>query len=161
MPPLKRHPALAPLSRKHHNGLMLVLKTRKGIKHRIDMDRISRYIQYCFDKDLRLHFDKEENGIFTWLPENHPLRLRAFSEHASIREVVSRLNNNPHPLPLILRFSGELQDHIRFEERILFPYLQSQFPEKLTSCQDAEPQQPSCDVDHDWPDHFWVVSNKK
>ncbi len=42
--PQKRHIALQPLSREHHQGLLLSWKIRKGLSRKIEFDRIQNYV---------------------------------------------------------------------------------------------------------------------
>ena len=54
--PIKRRKELVPLSRDHHNGLLLCWKIRTGIRTEIDYTRISQYVLYFFEHDLKEHF---------------------------------------------------------------------------------------------------------
>lgn len=157
MPPLRRHPALVPLSRDHHNGLMLVLKIKKGIQYGVSPDRMAPYIKYLFDADLKPHFEEEENGVFEWLDKNHPLRLKALDEHREIEQLLTRIDEDPANLSLQQLFIQYLDAHIRFEERVLFPHLQEHFPDQLEALAIHTPARPSCHLDASWPDHFWLA----
>jgi len=71
--PIKRSRSLAPLSRDHHDGLLLCWKIREGIRKAIEADRIRRYVAYCLEQQLALHFIEEEEVVFAVLAEDDPM----------------------------------------------------------------------------------------
>ncbi len=146
MPPLQRHTALVPLSQDHHHGLMLVLKIKKGIQYGVAPRRMSAYLLHEFQEALLPHFRDEEVGVFRWLAETDPLLARALEEHRRIGENLS----------LLQMFIEVLEAHIRFEERVLFPLIQEQFPDRLNDMASGRPVAASCHSDAGWPDHFWL-----
>ena len=58
--PLKRNAAIVELSKDHHFGLLLIWKTREGLKKSIEPERISRYVIHFFETELKGHFNEEE-----------------------------------------------------------------------------------------------------
>jgi iron-sulfur cluster repair protein YtfE (RIC family) len=156
MMPLQRHTALIPFSREHHNGLMLVLKIKKGKQFGVAPARLAPYILDVFEKELDPHFITEEEGIFLWLEPDHALRQRAFQEHAEIRALIQQIEVDTQTFSLQETFIHKLEAHIRFEERILFPHLQEHFPNRLEALALHTSASPSCHNDAYWPDHFWL-----
>ncbi len=119
--PLKRHKALQPLSRDHHQGLLLSWKIRSGFNKNIEVERIKMNADWFFANHLMPHFELEEAHIFTLLDENNELVKRALADHRRLK----RLFNEEVDIEKSLhKIEEELEQHIRFEERILFPEIQ-------------------------------------
>ena len=119
--PLKRDPNLQPISREHHHTLLLCWKIRKGFSKNIEVERIKRYADWFFEEHIRPHFEVEEKYIFPVLGKEHELVKKALSEHRRLRRLFDEAENIEVSLSLI---EEELDAHIRFEERILFPEVQ-------------------------------------
>lgn len=125
--PLKRHKALQPLSREHHHGLLLSWKIRSGFSKSIEIERIKTYADWFFEHQLIPHFELEETHIFPLLDAENELIKRALAEHRRIK----RLFNDTTDIEKSLhKIEEELEQHIRFEERILFPEIQKNASEE-------------------------------
>lgn len=119
--PIKRIEALKPLSRDHHHGLLLCWKIRQGFRKGVDANRIKQYCDWFWKAHLENHFEIEEKYLFPILPPNNKLIVRALAEHRRIR----RLFESKEELIKNMNYiEEELEQHIRFEERILFNYVQ-------------------------------------
>ena len=153
--PIKRHPAIVSFSKDHHFGLLLVWKIRQGLAKAINPERITDYVLYAFDNDLRQHFSEEERLMFSKLPAADPLRQQAENEHAAIYSLAEKLGCDRTNEQLLTRFAQDLQDHIRFEERTLFTYMQEKLEaadlETIATYDGTEPG----DIDTRWEDLFW------
>ncbi|RBL91696.1 hemerythrin domain-containing protein [Chitinophaga flava] len=153
---MKRSPALVPLSKDHHHGLLQCWKIRYGLSHHIPLERISAYVLFSFDNELEDHFQLEEHFVFTLLPDDHPMRVRAVRQHATLRSIVERLQHARLDGNLLHGFADELDDHIRFEEREMFPYIEKISTEEalseLEKRIDAGWRQPVAQ----WEDEFWL-----
>ena len=125
--PIKRSKELAPLSREHHDGLMLVWKIRKGIRKETEPQRIGKYVQFFYRNHLIRHFEIEEQYIFSLLPPTNPVRLEAESQHTELRKMIGEISD-PKLLNItcLVGFSDLLEGHIRLEERILFPLIEKE-----------------------------------
>ncbi|MFV0539661.1 MAG: hemerythrin domain-containing protein [Aestuariibaculum sp.] len=119
--PLKRHKALQPLSRDHHHGLLLAWKIRAGFKKEIEPKRIKIYADWFFKTHLLEHFDIEEQYVFPVLGDDNELVKKALSQHRRIKRLFSETGDIGVALNKV---EEELDNHIRFEERILFPEIQ-------------------------------------
>lgn len=119
--PLKRHKALQPLSREHHQGLLLSWKIRTGFNKNIEPKRIKAYANWFFKNYLIPHFEIEETLIFPILEPEHELIKRALAEHRRLKRLFTETENDTKNL---IKIEEELEQHIRFEERILFPEIQ-------------------------------------
>src|SRR6476620_3890431 len=116
--PLVRTKELRPLSREHHHGLMLCWKIRSGFNKNVDPARIKRYTDWFYIKYLLPHFELEEEYIFPILKKDSDLVRKALADHRRLRRLFNQRINVELNLGLI---EEELEAHIRFEERVLFP----------------------------------------
>ena len=127
---LHRVQALQPLSRQHHQGLMVSLLLSKGLKKSLTTKPMRDFILQFWQDDLLKHFEVEEQElvpIATRYPTLEPLITRMLLEHQQILLLVNRINNEARveQLETIKDFADKLEQHIRFEERELFEALQN------------------------------------
>lgn len=120
--PIKRHKSLQPLSREHHHGLLLCWKIKKGFNNKTEVARIKNYVNWFYENQLCSHFEAEEKHIFPILGNEHKLIKQALNEHTRLRSLFESETEVEENLQSITK---ELDDHIRFEERILFNEIQS------------------------------------
>lgn len=154
---MKRHPALIALSKDHHFGLLLCWKIRTGIRKAIPPERIVPYVTYFYNNHLIKHFEEEEKYIFTLLDGKDEKRKKAERQHRRIKRLISKLSLDAEKVKVTLgQIEEVLEAHIRFEERDLFPYLQScleapaleRLREKIEEIHEAKPES--------WDDEFWI-----
>lgn len=119
--PLKRHKALQSLSREHHHSLLLSWKIRRGFHNKVDVKRIKSYTDWFYKSHIEPHFNLEEEMIFPILSSDHELIKKAISEHRRLQRLFSDTDDIEKSLSLL---EEELEKHIRFEERVLFPEIQ-------------------------------------
>ena len=156
--PIKRAKSLVLLSRDHHTGLLVVWKIRQGLQLDIATDRIVDFIIHAFEQEEEPHFCEEESLLFAALPANDEWRLKAESDHAATRKIVAELKaTNNAAATDIQAFANTLEAHIRFEERIFFPYF-----EKTVSPAILEETGRKLEEDYRtktpfvWQDEFWI-----
>ena len=119
--PQKRHKALQPVSKEHHYGLLLSWKIRAGFSKNIEPKRIKVYADWFFENHLIPHFKMEEAHVFTILNKSNTLIKRAMADHRRLKRLFTESGNEAKTLSKI---EEELENHIRFEERVLFPEIQ-------------------------------------
>jgi len=156
--PIRRDKNLMLLSREHHTGLLTVWKIRQGLRLNISTERIADFIINGFECEEEPHFCEEEQLLFPLLPEQLDLRLNAEADHAAIRKIVAVLHQTARiSVEDIEAFANLLEAHIRFEERILFHYIEKEVaPDVL----DKIGYKLSVDHEHkvsfEWEDAFWL-----
>lgn len=153
--PIKRNPAIVQFSREHHYGLLLVWKIRQGLRLAVAPERIGKYVTCAFGIELEPHFQTEEQLLFSRLPDENDLRVQAEEEHRLLRGQVAQLQAQPADAALLQAFAQTLEDHIRFEERTLFNFLQEYLCEEaLSVIEAAHPplDREACEL---WGDRFW------
>jgi hemerythrin superfamily protein len=149
---MKRAVALQPLSHQHHNSLMACLLINKGIQKKADPNIISDFIGNLYKEDLLPHFSKEEQLIFPSLPSSTRKLLQR--EHETLRILAERIHKE-RTHPVINTFSKLLEQHIRFEERVIFNEVQEhnsseQMEQIANGLKDTVARKCS-----DYPNKFW------
>ncbi|GAB3426209.1 hypothetical protein GCM10027516_29840 [Niabella aquatica] len=112
------------------------------------------YILYFWHTHLAGHFDEEEKLLFKNAEET--LNKQAIMEHRQLHFLVDEISGSATFQNLNV-FANLLEKHIRFEERILFPYLETVIPpnELLAIGKQLEELHSGTATD-DFADEFWV-----
>jgi hemerythrin-like domain-containing protein len=121
--PIKRSEQLAPLSREHHEGLLFAWKIRKGLQYGADPERIRKFMLWYWQRHIKPHFYQEEKILLPYLPAGHEMATRLKKEHDHIRELILSLDKEADKNTFIV-LANFISDHIRFEERELYGYLE-------------------------------------
>lgn len=156
-PPLKRNENLLKLSRDHHAGLLFCWKIRQGVKYHIETDRMIKYVRYFWDHHLAAHFKEEEAFLFPPLQDEQV--QKALDDHQKIKTFVEKIDvpGMESEEDVLLELADSVDDHIRYEERVLFPHLQEKLSEEqLGLIGDHILHGPLTD---DYQDEFWKKSN--
>jgi len=152
--PIKRSKELAPLSREHHDGLLFAWKIKQGLANDTPVETLCNYTRWFWSNHIKPHFKDEEKVLVKFLPADNLLVQQMIREHAQIRDLVISLDKEPDSNSLKL-LSEFINNHIRFEERELFPYAEKTLtPEQLNEVYNDLPNDLSCDTE--WKDEFWV-----
>lgn len=157
--PIKRDPNIVLLSREHHFGLLFGWKIRQGQKFGVQPERMKGYVQYFWENNLKEHFATEERLIFQDTKDE--LVLEGLKQHAEIKALVDAIIESDIPsLAQYATIADKVSDHIRYEERELFPYLEQKFSEielinigRLLEDLHRDP------LKDDYPDEFWIKEN--
>jgi mannose-6-phosphate isomerase-like protein (cupin superfamily) len=139
---VKRHPALVPLSHDHHHGLVAAKRLRAGAEDTDPAAAVRQFLRF-FDEETARHFTQEEELLFPLLADSEEAReplVRVLLEHQRVRARVAELRSQVEagaPVPeRMVELSDDLETHIRYEERQLFPVIERLFPE-LAALPDA------------------------
>ena len=119
--PIKRSKELVPLSKDHHEGLLFGWKIKQGLRNGTDLSLVAEYVQWFWQNDLQEHFRKEEGVLASYLPKENELVIRMFDEHKEIKALVDLIAHS-NDETILVQLADKVNDHIRFEERVLFPY---------------------------------------
>lgn len=120
--PGRRNVNLIKFSHEHHHGLVFCSRLQKI--NAVSNSILKSYINEFWDLYLLGHFDNEEKLLLP-LMEKNEITLQFLQEHKQIKELVSTINTSKKEVhDLALDLASQLKAHIRFEERILFPYLE-------------------------------------
>lgn len=135
---MRRHLALQPLSREHHKGLLLAQLLRndapdyKGLP--IDRKGKIIYAISSYKDELHNHFQKEEAILAIARSikiELDQLIDEILNEHVLLRNQFDSLDTDSTTEEALHELGICLNNHIRKEERILFPLLESCCSESL------------------------------
>ncbi len=153
--PIKRSEHIIALSRDHHAGLLFCWKIKEGLRKNIPLHIILKYINFFWAGHLKEHFLEEESLLFDRIDDG--LSRQGKSEHQMLTRRLHRLNHDENETAsAYLSFAELLTKHIRFEERILFPHLETSLPEStLKSIGDfLAGKHPAAYIDN-YADEFW------
>ena len=152
--PIKRSKQLTPLSKDHHEGLLFAWKIRQGLKNSTDIKLIAEYVQWFWKNHLEEHFREEEQILAPHIPADNELLQQMFDEHENIEAMV-HINENIPDATLLGNLAQAIDDHIRFEERVLFPCAEKIIPEQeLNLIYEQLPKEKAeCEK---WEREFWV-----
>lgn len=124
---MKRSPELRDLSEQHHYGLVAARNLRHAAEGRKPLGpTISEFLE-AWEAEIQPHFRCEEEILLPELarrlPEDDPLIVQTLVEHVRLRRAVRELAgaDEARQLELAAWIGRALDDHIRFEERQLFP----------------------------------------
>jgi Hemerythrin HHE cation binding domain len=136
---MKRHPALIPLSRDHHNGLVRASRLRRAGKDGDASARLmaAREFVEFFRNEEREHLRDEEEELFPLLLRHVPsqpaplrearvqhVQLEGFARNLEIAVAAGIIDRET------LAAAGELFDAlVRLEERQLFPPIEELVPD--------------------------------
>lgn len=124
--PLFRNKNLISLSHDHHDGLVFASWIKQGILSKTDLQIIKERIKMFWESELEKHFEAEERFLFSELKREDIKRQQAEEEHLYIRSLIVRiLIEEKQSAKLFQALSFALTNHIRFEERELFPHIEN------------------------------------
>lgn len=154
--PGRRDVNLIKFSHEHHHGLVFCSRLKK-VNHASD-SIIRSYVNEFWDYYLLEHFKNEEKLFLPLLPKNEII-LQFLQEHKQIKQLVSNIKTSQKEIHnLALELASLLKAHIRFEERILFPYMEKElsFDELETIGKAMEKIEISS---HCFSHQFWKINN--
>ena len=135
---MKRHPALAHLSREHHSALILARLLQKNAPEYRSLptstDGKAQYGLKFYTDELIKHFEEEEKVLKLVTGINTALDLLVetiFYEHKELHILFKSINNYPDKTAHLDEIGKALEIHIRKEERELFPMIQDICSEEL------------------------------
>ncbi len=151
--PLKRNIHIVELSKDHHFTLLFCWKIRQGLKRGADPERIRNYVAYFREQHMREHFREEEELLFSAVKDEQV--DKAWEDHRQINRLADQVVEKPTAENL-QQLADMVDDHVRYEERTLFPHLEQVLTEEqLEKIGKAitEQKEPVAD---DYEDAFWL-----
>lgn len=154
--PLKRNKNIIPLSKEHHGTLLFGWKIRWGVHLNTPSERIAKYVKWFWENQLQPHQEEEDRLLF--FDHSDSLVRKALDEHEiiynSFQEIISGKKQDNETF---LQLADFLEDHTRYEERVLFPHLENKLSEKqLNEIGEAlESSGREHSAAEDYEDEFW------
>jgi hemerythrin-like domain-containing protein len=128
---MKRHEALAPLSREHHESLILaqLLKKDAPVYNGLPalLNEKIEYAQAVYNDHIKDHFKREEIVLEKIRGLDNKLDKLADEIKEEHRQVAAYFDSMGAVFPVIELMNAAgiaLENHIRKEERVLFPLIQ-------------------------------------
>ncbi|MGO9788560.1 MAG: hemerythrin domain-containing protein [Solirubrobacteraceae bacterium] len=127
---MKRHPALVPLSRDHHHVLVIAQQLRRATRE--NTAEATRAFLDHWETEEKQHFRLEEEVLLPAYAAHgdpgHPAVTRMLQDHILIRRDADRVASEPS-LELLRDLGKRLADHVKLEEREVFPLIETTIPE--------------------------------
>lgn len=134
---MKRHESLIPLSKQHHDALILgqLIKkdapVYKGLPTSIEGKR--KYTLEKFRDHLVPHFEAEELILIPFIlgsdKEVDEISQKVINQHKQISDLVEEIRNQNDVEDNLNRLGNLISEHVRLEERSLFQKIQNVFSE--------------------------------
>lgn len=119
---LKRNKNLVVFSKEHYHGL--VFSNHLTMASKATDDVLKLYIIDFWENHLKAHFKNEEALLLPLMAEGKE-RTQFLEEHAQIENQLKLIKEATTDVQQLATALGQLiNSHIRFEERILFPWLE-------------------------------------
>ena len=155
--PIKRNENILKFSKEHHFALLFSWKIRQGLKYNIAAERMQKYARYFWQHYMQPHFAEEEEILFA--PMKDKWTQKAIEEHQQIIQQVKELENytGDEANEKLSQLAVNLDNHVRYEERELFPHLEktlSAIQLKKIGKQLQESQQAT--LQDNYEDGFWI-----
>jgi hemerythrin-like domain-containing protein len=135
---ISRHETLIPLTHDHHHALAQARRLHDVSKMADITERRNRandFLDFYFGRAIR-HFHEEEELFFAPLvddPRAGDLIVRAVVDHlrlhALVRMIKRQLTDGEADQETLGEISRILTEHVRFEEKELFPLIERLIPE--------------------------------
>ncbi len=127
---MKRHDALAALSRDHHHALVVAQRLKRADEATAAEAR-HVFLEY-WRTDGQRHFREEEDILLPAYaglgdPEE-PVLARVLVDHARIRWLAHELTSASPSLEGVHALGEQLSAHVRREEREMFPLIEQALP---------------------------------
>ncbi|GAB4508734.1 MAG: hypothetical protein OHK0046_02090 [Anaerolineae bacterium] len=137
---LKRHPALQDFSRDHQRFLTEARNVRwalDGDEHAQPFETVVRSLVEFWNHDGVLHIREEEEVLlplaFNDNIGSQPYVIRVVGDHMWLRDRISKIEAQLESVvdrKLLRTIAERISEHIRFEERVLFEFIQNQLKEE-------------------------------
>ncbi|MBF6609889.1 MAG: hemerythrin domain-containing protein [Chryseobacterium sp.] len=157
--PIKRNENLMPVSREHHATLLFCWKLKQGVKKEVSADRMKNYIHWFWKNHMLPHFKTEEELLF--VETSDPMVARALNEHQRILSKINEISvrNEENVNEAILQLSDLVNQHTRYEERELFPYLEEHLTDENLTEIGRQLHGEEHNAEENYHDEFWAKEN--
>ncbi|MBS1272005.1 MAG: hypothetical protein MAGBODY4_01141 [Candidatus Marinimicrobia bacterium] len=133
---MKRHDALVSLSSDHHTGLLWARKLKDATPEsaQSDPEQLAEEFLSEWYEDINPHFRREEEILLPYFAREgdftHESIRKMLQQHIILRRDVAKLRENV-TVNLLVKIGDTLHEHIRHEERTVFPLIEEQTSEKI------------------------------
>lgn len=122
--PVQRNENLVIFSHEHHHGLIFVTRMKKA--NQTDDTTLKLFVKDFWENYLLAHFKSEEALLLPLLKENE-ITAQFLSDHKEIQNLFEAIIQGEKLIKEnALKLATTLNNHIRFEERTMFPWLENE-----------------------------------
>lgn len=145
---MKRHNSLIPLTHDHHHALAQVrtLLLSAGQSNEERKRKANDFVVF-FETETRTHFREEEEVVFPPVvdeAEAEPILARVMLQHLHIHALVhtlrSELEGGTPSAGALSSVANKIEEHIRFEEKTVFPLIERLLPEEVLNAVALHPR---------------------
>jgi iron-sulfur cluster repair protein YtfE (RIC family) len=154
---MQRATVLQPLSRQHKTMLMTCLLLRKGSQKKSPVQVMVDFFLKSWEADMLPHFEQEEKILVPLLNKftaGKSYAAAILRDHELLRNAVEHLHQQAHQGRLLEAIAEQLNQHIRYEERIVFQDMNAFVPARDLQ-QLVFQEQLHTAVCSSYPNHFW------
>jgi iron-sulfur cluster repair protein YtfE (RIC family) len=130
---MKRHPAIEQLSRDHHVALVLARRLTRAVE--ADAEEVLNAFLGYWRSDGREHFREEEEILLPtfagFADPDLPIVAQSLIDHVRIRRLAAEVGGERPTLDVLHTLGRRLEQHVRREERELFPLIEQVVPESV------------------------------
>lgn len=128
---MKRHQALQQLSRDHHDALVVAHRLKR-LDYTNAEDARNAFLEY-WKNEGREHFRQEEEILLPtltrYVDSSTPIISQVLSDHSRIGRLATEISKASR-LEQLRALGLELEQHVRKEERELFPLIERAIPDR-------------------------------
>lgn len=112
-----------PLLEDHYFGRLFCWRVHEGIKLGVDSRRIALYVQSFWQQSFCNHLKEEDILLLT--DHANPLIQKAITDHLFLCSQFTEISDSTDEIDRmqLSNLAQALDEHILYEEKILFPYL--------------------------------------
>lgn len=147
--PNEAHKILMNLKKDHRLISVLSYRIRLGFRNETDLKRIKKYADWYYENYIKPHFILEEEQLLNLLPDDSKIRKRAMADRRRVERLFEDNTDLNRSLSLL---EEELDELIRYEERVLYEELQEYISEE--EIEELERLHKPKKEGY-WPDPFW------
>ena len=152
--PIKRNENIVKLSQDHHASLLFCWKLRQGVKYDASFETMRKYVHYFWDHHFSFHFKEEEEFLFAPVLDDQV--QKALDDHQKIKIFIGQINETgaKDKQDIFLELADLVDEHVRYEERVLFPHLEKVLSEEQLKNIGSQISQVAL-ID-EFPEQFWI-----
>jgi len=129
---MTRHPSLRELSRDHYFALEQALRLRRAQAESL-APAVDAFLEF-WRTQMRQHFREEQEVLLPvfarYRPPDDPAAVTVLVQHVEIARRVMDLRARRDDLDLAHALGGLIEQHVRHEEQVLFPAVETALPEE-------------------------------
>jgi len=155
---MKREVSLQPLSSQHHDTLMACLMIEKGVRKNTDLKVLQDFTRQLWEKDVHKLMILEESHLVPYLRQKkfpEYIIQSLLRDHELLRILSARILNGGASYKGFLAFTSLLENHVKFEEKLVFEKAQELSSENELKMVSAYFPEPTAAISKSYPVKFW------